>query len=129
MAVPADSERDGGPGRLPVGPDLDMSQVEGVEDQLDVPPGQPRVDLVGVAVQGRRAVFAALRPCDHKNASRSLPGSGSWTARSAGASLAQRALGASPVSEWTPDLLHAQGVVAHQPPRPEPHGKPRAHRQ
>jgi hypothetical protein len=30
VAVPADRERDGGPGRLPAGPDLGMAQVERV---------------------------------------------------------------------------------------------------
>src|SRR2546423_117450 len=34
--------------------DLDISQVEGVEDQLDPAAGQQFVDLVGVAVQGDR---------------------------------------------------------------------------
>ena len=38
VAVPADGERDGGPGGLPAGPDLDPVQVERVEHQLDVRP-------------------------------------------------------------------------------------------
>jgi hypothetical protein len=50
VAVPADRERDSGPGGLAAGPDLDPVQVERVEDQLDVLPGQPRVDLVDVPV-------------------------------------------------------------------------------
>jgi len=48
MAVPTDGERDRGPGGLAAGPDLDLAQVERVEDQLGVPPGQPGADLVGV---------------------------------------------------------------------------------
>ena len=48
VAVAADGERDGGPGGLAAGPDLDAGQVERVEDQLDVLPGEPGVDLVGV---------------------------------------------------------------------------------
>src|SRR5512135_3526705 len=62
VAVPADGERDGGPGGLPAGPDLDAGQVERVEDQLDVPPGEPGVDLVGVAVQGHQGGLGRPAP-------------------------------------------------------------------
>ena len=62
VAVPSDDERDGGPGRLPGEADLDPVQVERGEQQLDHPPGQPRVDLVDVAVQADQGRLVGLAP-------------------------------------------------------------------
>ena len=45
----AHDKRDGSPGGRPVVSDLDAGQVERVEDELDLPAGQRRVGLVGVA--------------------------------------------------------------------------------
>src|SRR5437868_14870247 len=52
VGVPGDVMRGRGPGVLAVAPDEQHGQVEWVEDELDAPAGERRVDLVLVSVQG-----------------------------------------------------------------------------
>ena len=51
MGAAGDLVRDGQAHRFALVADLDPGQVEGVEDQIDAPPGQGGVDLVAVLVQ------------------------------------------------------------------------------
>jgi len=48
VGVAPDPVRDRDAGRDAAQPDLDAGEVERVEDQLDAPPGQARIDLVAV---------------------------------------------------------------------------------
>ena len=58
--VPADDLRAGQPHRLAVVPHFDAGQIERVEDELDDPADQERVDLVGVAEQADLGGLADL---------------------------------------------------------------------
>ena len=57
VRMPGHGVRGGFPEGLPVVVHRDVGHVERVEHQLDPPPGQRRVDLVGVGQQGHRRCF------------------------------------------------------------------------
>ena len=97
VGVPADLERHRQPGVTAAGAHLDPGQVERVEDQLHLPAGQLRLDLVAVALQryrrglGHRPVLAPAERLGQRGG----------LGQANGAPVIHRASGAAPVSEWT----------------------------
>jgi hypothetical protein len=121
VGVPADDVRDRGPGGGTVVADLDGGHVERVEEQPGVHPGQERVDLIGVAVQGDGGGLGDLAPLGPQERLAQLAGRG-VAGRRAGAVTLQRRLaglgmdrpvvdGLDPRGEQGVELIEAAGVV------------------
>ena len=107
--VALDRKRHRQPGVTAVEANLDLRQLQRVEDQLHPPAGEPRVDLVGVAVQPDRAGLRdgpPFRPAER------------FAQRALGRQR-RRARGEEPLQRRLPGLRVHTPVIDRLDPRPE----------
>ena len=109
--VAAGDERGRGPGGLAVQEHVDPGQVLGVVPQLDPPPGQRRVDGVGVALQ--RDGRGAGDPAGHRPAER-LAQPARASACRGGPPASNRPIGVWPVSACTRRLATCPAHAANR---------------